>query len=237
MQRTKIQWTDTTWNPVVGCTEISDGCRYCYARTMARRIQATGNPEYAQGFHVVRTLPHRLEEPYHWRKPRMVFVCSMSDLFHKDVPTDYILQVFQVMNNTRRHTYQVLTKRDDRLAELASVLSWPPNVWVGVTIESHRYKYRLDSLQQVPARVRFVSFEPLLSPIPLTPRDAWIDWAIVGGESGPKARPMNPDWPRGIRDFCVDHQIPFFFKQWGGRRKEPVAQLDGKIWHEHPPII
>ncbi len=228
-----IEWTNSTWNPVTGCTKISLGCRHCYAERMSVRLKAMGQARYRNGFRV--TLhPDVLELPLRWRKPQMVFVNSMSDLFHRDIPVEFIRRVFAVIEAAPQHTFQILTKRPARLAALSSHLSWPRNLWVGVTVEAQPYVSRTAYLREVPAAVRFVSFEPLLGPV----RDVCLDgihWAIVGGESGPGARPMQLEWARALRDRCVGAGVPFFFKQWGGARRAAAGRrLDGCIWDEYP---
>ena len=232
----KIEWTECTWNPVTGCTKISLGCLNCYAERMARRLQAMGQPNYANGFRV--TLhPHMLELPLRWRKPRMIFVNSMSDLFHKDVPLEFIQQVFDVMRRASHHCFQVLTKRSERLLQLSPSLPWPHNIWMGVTIESQDYTSRIDHLRQTAGAVKFISFEPLLSPIVDVNLNG-IDWVIVGGESGPGARPMQREWVTDIRDRCVAGRVPFFFKQWGGLNKKANGRLlQNRTWGEKPHII
>lgn len=230
---TAIEWTDATWNPVTGCDKVSAGCKHCYAETMARRLKAMRVPAYRDGF-AVRLQPDRLEQPLRWRKPRMVFVNSMSDLFHAAVPLDYIRQVFDVMRRAERHTFQVLTKRADRLAELSTALDWPPNVWMGVSVERADFVARIDRLREVPAAVRFLSLEPLLGPLPGLNFDG-IGWVIVGGESGPRARPMAREWVVDLRDQCLAAGVPFFFKQWGGPNKKLTGRhLDGRTWDEMP---
>lgn len=233
MAATTIEWTEATWNPVTGCSKISAGCANCYAERMAKRLRAMGQPNYVNGFEV--TLhPHMLSLPLEWRKPRMVFVNSMSDLFHEKVPLEYVRQVFAVMAEADWHRFQILTKRSERLRELAPQLDWPENVWMGVTCESREYAGRLDDLRATPAAIRFLSLEPLLSRMPrLSLRD--IDWVIVGGESGPGARPMEPEWVSEIRDRCVSSGVPFFFKQWGGTLKKRTGrELEGRTWNEMP---
>ncbi len=228
-QRSSIEWTEATWNPVTGCTKISPGCAHCYAERMAKRLKAMGQPNYVNGFRLTVHEP-ALDIPLVWRKPRTVFVNSMSDLFHKDVPLSFIRKVFEVMRRADWHTFQVLTKRSERLAALAGRLPWPPNVWLGVTVEEAECRFRISDLRQVPAVVRFLSLEPLLSPLPDLDLSG-IDWVIAGGESGPGARPMRPEWVRGIRDRCVAAGVPFFFKQWGGVRKKKAGRtLDGRTW-------
>lgn len=212
MQRSAIEWTETTWNPVTGCTQISPGCAHCYALTFAERFRGVPGHPYENGFDL-QLRPERLEQPLRWKKPRSIFVNSMSDLFHPDVPEEYIEKVFGVMEAASHHRFQVLTKRSERLAELAPSLPWPSNVWMGVSVENQRFTCRIDDLRDVPATVRFLSCEPLLGALELNLED--IHWVIAGGESGPRARAMNPDWVRGVRDQCAIAKVPFFFKQWG----------------------
>jgi protein gp37 len=228
-----IEWTDATWNPVTGCTKVSPGCKNCYAERLAFRLHAMGNPRYQNGFDV--TLhPEQLTLPLRWHRPKRVFVNSMSDLFHANVPDDYIRRVFDVMERAEHHTFQILTKRSDRLASLAPVLPWPRNVWQGVSVENAHYTWRIEELITVPAAVRFLSIEPLLGPIPTLPLTG-IHWVIVGGESGGGRRPMEAVWARTIRDQCVDASVPFFFKQWGGRTPKAGGRLlDGCLWDEMP---
>lgn len=228
-----IEWTDATWNPVTGCSKISPGCKNCYAERMARRLKAMGQPNYANGFRA--TLhPHMLHLPLTWRKPRRVFVNSMSDLFHDDVPLEFIRQVFAVMAEANWHQYQLLTKRSARALELDRQLDWHPNIWLGVSIENADYVHRIEDLRRTGAHVRFLSLEPLLGPLPDLDLDG-IDWVIVGGESGPRARPMKPEWVRQIRDQCLECGVPFFFKQWGGPFKSRTGRvLDGRTWDALP---
>ncbi len=232
-QNSKIEWTESTWNPVTGCTKISPGCKNCYAERMALRLKAAGSPNYANGFKV--TLhPHALEIPLRWKKHRTIFVNSMSDLFHKDVPFDFISKVFDVMRRASHHRFQILTKRSDRLLELSPRLTWPRNVWMGVTVENADSSFRIENLKQTNAATKFISFEPLLDPI-LDIDLRGIDWVIVGGESGPGARPMEPQWAIDIRDQCLNANVPFFFKQWGGvNKKKNGRKLDGRIWNQTP---
>lgn len=231
--RSAIEWTDATWNPVTGCTKISPGCKHCYAETFAERWRGIPGHPYEQGFDL-KMWPDRLRLPLSWKKPRMIFVNSMSDLFHERVPVAFVEDVFAVMAEASWHTFQVLTKRADRLAELAPVLSWPPNVWMGVSVETERYLWRVDRLRTVAAAVRFLSIEPLLGPIGKIDLDR-IDWVIAGGESGAGARPMDPAWVRTIRDLCRRSGVPFFFKQWGGVQKGKAGRtLDGRTWDEMP---
>jgi protein gp37 len=232
-QSSSIEWTEATWNPVTGCTKISPGCKHCYAERMAKRLRAMGQPRYAAGFQVT-LQPDLLELPLRWRQGRLIFVNSMSDLFHHQVPLEYVQQVFAVMAEARQHRFQILTKRADRLAELAAELPWPGNVWMGVSVESDRYLERIDRLREVPAAVRFLSLEPLIGPLDDLHLDR-IGWVIVGGESGPRARPMKAEWVRSIRSQCQVQGVPFFFKQWGGvRKKHHGRELDGRTWDEMP---
>jgi protein gp37 len=232
-QDSAIEWTDATWNPVTGCTKISPGSKNCYAYRMARRLHAMGQPRYRNNFNV--TLhADLLGQPLRWSQPRKIFVNSMSDLFHPDVPLDFIHRVFDVMREANWHTFQILTKRSERLAELAKKLQWHANVWIGVSVENADYTYRIDHLRKVPASVRFLSVEPLLGPIPRLPLQG-IHWVIVGGESGPGSRIMDPRWVRKIRNRSVAQGIPFFFKQWGGTRKKQTGrELEGRTWDEMP---
>lgn len=231
--RTAIEWSEATWNPVTGCSKVSPGCAHCYAETFAERWRGIPGHPYEYGFDL-RLWPHRLEQPLRWRRPRMIFVNSMSDLFHEDIPLDYLHRVFDVMVAAEHHTFQILTKRHDRLAELARALPWPPNVWMGVTIENRRFVHRADRLRDVPAAVRFISAEPLLGPLEGLELDG-IDWLIAGGESGPRHRPVRADWIRELRDRCADEDVAFFFKQWGGRRpKTGGRELDGRTWDAMP---
>ena len=229
----KIEWTETTWNPVTGCSKVSPGCANCYAERLARRLQAMGQPNYARGFEV--TLhKHMLDKPLTWKKPQVIFVNSMSDLFHEQVPFEFIESIFDVMSRASWHVFQVLTKRSERLVECAPRINWPANVWMGVSVENEDYTCRIDELRRTQAAVRFISFEPLLAPVGELDLSG-IDWAIVGGESGPGARPMKERWVVDIRDQCLDHGVPFFFKQWGGiRKKRTGRRLRGRLWDEMP---
>jgi protein gp37 len=232
-QASTIEWTEATWNPVTGCTKISPGCKFCYAERMAHRLQAMGQTRYRNAFRLT-LQPDAVEIPLRWKKPRVIFVNSMSDLFHRDVPLEYIQRCFTVMEKATQHTFQVLTKRPERASELAESLPWPSNVWMGTSVENAEYVSRVRALRGVPAKIRFLSVEPLLGAIPDLPLED-IHWVIVGGESGPGARPMNVDWVRQIRDLCVSSQVPFFFKQWGGTNKKRAGRsLDGRIWNEMP---
>jgi protein gp37 len=240
-----IEWTDATWNPVTGCTEVSPGCDHCYAKTFAERWRGTKDHPYEQGFDL-KLWPARLEYPLLWKKPRRIFTNSMSDLFHKDVPDDFILQVFGVMARANWHNFQVLTKRPSRLLRLAPKITqslkaftsqahpWPAHIWLGVSIETIQYAWRVEQLRRVPAAIRFISAEPLLGSLEdLNLAD--IHWVIAGGESGPRHRPCDPAWIRGLRDKCQALQIAFFFKQWGGRSPKSHGRLlDGSTWNEYP---
>lgn len=229
----QIEWTETTWNPVTGCTKISAGCKHCYAERMSRRLRLMGLEKYRNEFEVT-THEGTLAEPLRWRKPRLVFVNSMSDLFHDSVPDRFIASVFDVMNRTLQHTFQVLTKRPRRAAEMDRRLEWTPNIWLGTSIESERWLERAGILRESNATVRFLSLEPLLGPLAGLNLDG-LDWVIVGGESGPGARPMEADWVREIRTKCIESAVPFFFKQWGGANKKRAGRkLDGRTWDEMP---
>lgn len=242
-----IAWTDATWNPVHGCTRVSEGCNHCYAEVRAARFSGEGLPFHGLARFVgtegrrearwsgdVRLVPEALGLPRRWRNPRLVFVCSMSDLFHDSVPNDYIRQVFDVMAQTPQHRFQVLTKRSVRLRTMAPVLQWPSNVWAGVTVESAARLDRVTDLRSVPASVRFLSLEPLLGPLPGLSLEG-INWVIVGGESGARFRPMQPEWVRDIRDACIGAGVPFFFKQWGGRTPKAGGRVvDSRVWDEIP---
>ena len=225
-----------TWNPVTGCTKISQGCKHCYAERMARRLEAMGSDRYRNGFNV--TLhPDLLDVPRRWRQARIVFVNSMSDLFHDDIPLAYIQRVFVTMRDCAHHTFQVLTKRSERLAELVPQLPWPNNVWMGVSVEDARVIHRVADLQSVPAAVRFLSLEPLIGPLDALPLEG-IHWAIVGGESGPRARPLRKEWVTSIFRQCRAARVPFFFKQWGGVRKDLTGrELNGRIYNEMPGTL
>ena len=229
----KIEWTDSTWNVVTGCTKVSPGCKHCYAETFAERWRGVPGHPYEQGFDL-RLWPERLELPLKWEKPRMIFVNSMSDLFHENVSLHYIQQVFEVMNEAARHTFQILTKRSRRLLKFNGDLSWTANIWQGVSVESEKYVSRIDDLRMTGANVKFLSVEPLLSPLPNLNLQG-IHWLIVGGESGPGARPMKAEWALDIRDQCKKAGVPYFFKQWGGVNKKKAGRLlDGKEYNEMP---
>lgn len=234
-QRSTIEWTEYSWNPVTGCTKVSPGCANCYAERMARRLQAMGVERYNSGF-AVRLHPDLLDIPLLWRRPRVIFVNSMSDLFHDDVPTAFIQRVFNIMNQCPHHTFQILTKRSHRLAEISANLRWTHNIWMGVTVESREFIERVQHLRHCNAKVKFISCEPLLGPILGLDLNR-IDWVIVGGESGPKARPMRKEWATSIRDQCSEVAVPYFFKQWGGSNKKATGRmLDGRFWDEMPPL-
>jgi protein gp37 len=231
--RSAIEWTEATWNPVTGCSKVSPGCAHCYAETFAERWRGVPGHPYEQGFDL-KLWPKRLDVPLKWKRPRVVFVNSMSDLFHEDIPDDYVRRVFDVMVRADWHVFQVLTKREDRMAALAPDLPWPPNVWMGVTIENRRFVKRADRLREVPAAVRFISAEPLLGPLEGLDLGE-IHWLIAGGESGPGHRRVDADWIRDLRDRCGDEGVAFFFKQWGGRTpKTGGRELDGRTWDEMP---
>ncbi|MGO9138742.1 MAG: DUF5131 family protein [Syntrophales bacterium] len=234
-ENTSIEWTQATWNPVTGCTKVSIGCAHCYAERMALRLQAMGQENYINGFKV--TLhPNMLTMPLKRKKPQMIFVNSMSDLFHDKVPRSFIQQIFDIMHKASWHQFQILTKRANRMAQLAPSLQWMSNIWMGVTVESARYLYRLEYLRSVPANIRFVSMEPLLGPIPEMDLTK-IDWVIVGGESGPGARPMLNDWVIDIQQQCNEARVPFFFKQWGGVNKKKTGRLlNGRTFDEMPKL-
>lgn len=233
MTTTKIEWTEKSWNPLTGCTKISTGCQNCYAERMALRLQSMGQKNYQNGFEL--TLHEdALNIPLGWKTPAMIFVNSMSDLFHNDVPLAFIRKVFFIMSQANWHTFQVLTKRSSRLAELSSELKWPSNVWMGVSVENADFSYRVANLATTEAAVKFLSLEPLLGPIPKLPLTG-IDWVIVGGESGPGARPMEERWATNLRDQCTAANVPFFFKQWGGTNKKRAGRLlEGRTWDEMP---
>ncbi|HOS91256.1 MAG TPA: phage Gp37/Gp68 family protein [Prolixibacteraceae bacterium] len=235
MATTKIEWTESTWNPITGCTKISSGCKFCYAEIMARRLKAMGQEKYKNGFRL--TLhPETLREPYLWKKPKMIFVNSMSDLFHKDVPVDYIQNIFNVIKDNPHHVFQVLTKRADilRYYDSEGFLEWPHNLWMGVTVENADVIYRIDHLRNTGARVKFLSCEPLLTAIPDMNLQN-IDWVIVGGESGRTPRPIKPEWVEQIKLQCQNHNTAFYFKQWGGTNKKKNGRLlNGKEYNEMP---
>jgi protein gp37 len=240
--RSTIEWTEATWNPTTGCDQVSPGCDNCYALTLAKRLKAMGSAKYqldgdpctsGPGFRLT-VHPDTLDTPRRWREPRLIFVNSMSDLFHDDVPTTFIRDVFAVIADTPQHTYQVLTKRAHRLSRVASELDWPDNLWMGVSVESRNYTFRINHLRTVPAALRFISAEPLLGPLGELDLTG-VGWVIAGGESGPHARPVEHDWVTELRDSCTSSNVPFFFKQWGGRTpKTHGRELDGEIWDQTP---
>ena len=230
-----IEWTKSTWNPVTGCTKISPGCKNCYAERIAKRLFAMGQANYVNGFKPT-IHEHALKLPLKWKKPQTIFVNSMSDLFHKDVPEEFILKVFNVMNNAPWHTFQILTKRAERLAKVSDRLVWGKNIWMGVSVENADYIYRIDNLRKTKAKVKFISFEPLINKIEMVNLQG-VDWVIVGGESGPKARYMSLEWVTNLRDQCLAQKVPFFFKQWGGVNKKKTGRLlDGRTWDEMPQV-
>ena len=231
--KSPIEWTESTWNPVTGCTKISDGCKNCYAERLALRLKAMGQKNYRNGFGLT-LQPQALELPLSWKKPQTIFVNSMSDLFHKDIPLDYIQKVFDVMAKAVWHNFQVLTKRASRLKEINSELKWTSNIWMGVSVENQKVVHRIDDLRETNAHIKFLSVEPLLGKLPKLNLSG-IDWVIVGGESGPKARPMKEEWVLEIKDQCKEFGVPFFFKQWGGVRKHKTGRtLQGRTWDEMP---
>jgi protein gp37 len=231
--KSPIEWTESTWNPVTGCNKISPGCKHCYAEKMSKRLKAMGQRNYRNGFKLT-LQPHMLELPLRWKKPQTIFVNSMSDLFHKDVPLEYVQEVFDVMKSAHWHRFQVLTKRAERLEMLAPFLEWPANVWMGVSVENAKYTSRIDHLRRTPAMTKFLSLEPLLGPLRNLDLEN-IDWAIVGGESGFGARPMLVDWVTEIREQCQEAGVAFFFKQWGGvQKKRNGRELEGRTWDEMP---
>jgi protein gp37 len=230
-----IEWTDATWNPVTGCTKISPGCKHCYAERLAHRLQAMGQANYRNGFKVT-LQPQMMELPLHWKTPKRIFVNSMSDLFHEEVPTDYIKQVFDVMRRAHWHQYQVLTKRSERVLTLSKELKWAPQIWMGVSVENEKYEERIDDLRKTGAHVKFLSLEPLLGPLPKL-KLRGIDWVIVGGESGPGARQIELAWVTDLRDQCIKSGVAFFFKQWGGVQKSKTGRtLEGRTWDEMPEL-
>ena len=231
--KSAIEWTESTWNPVTGCTKVSPGCAHCYAERMAKRLKAMGQPNYANGFKLA-THEHTLELPLKWKSPQVIFVNSMSDLFHKDVPVDFVIKAFDVMNRADWHIFQILTKRSARLLELNHHLQWGVHIWMGVSVETAKYAGRIDHLRETGACIKFLSLEPLLGPLPNLDL-AGIDWVIVGGESGPGARSMDPAWVTEIRAQCIEADVPFFFKQWGGVHKKKAGRLlEGRTWDQMP---
>ena len=233
--KSAIEWTESTWNPLTGCTKISPGCKHCYAERMAVRLQAMGQPNYARGFELAMQ-ENSLGLPLKWKKPQTIFVNSMSDLFHKAVPVEFILKIFEVMCRADWHRYQILTKRSDRLLELSPKLPWKSHIWMGVSVETLDYAIRIEHLRKTGAMVKFLSLEPLLGPLPGLNLEG-VDWVIVGGESGPGARAVDPAWVLEIREQCQTANVPFFFKQWGGtRKKKSGRELEGRTWDEMPAL-
>jgi len=243
MKKTKIEWTEATWNPSIGCTKISEGCANCYAEVMAKRLQAMGNKDYKDGFSF-KILPGRLNEPKKIKKPTKFFVNSMSDLFHEEIPYEYLDRIFEVISSTPRHTYQILTKRENIMLDYFSNRAVPKNVWLGVTVENAKYKYRIDYLKQIDVTIRFVSFEPLIGPLGKLDLSG-IHWCIVGGESGSKARPLKKEWVIEIFEQSKNQEVAFFFKQWGTwgadekkrNKKSNGRTFLGKIWNEYPEKV
>ena len=234
--KSAIEWTESTWNPLTGCTKISPGCANCYAERMSKRLKAMGQQNYRNGFKLTMH-DHVLETPLQWKTSQMIFVNSMSDLFHKEVPLDFIIKVFSIMNKASWHTFQVLTKRSERLVEINDRLTWSPNIWMGVSVENEDYKFRISDLKKTSAKIKFVSFEPLLGQISNLNLNH-IDWVIVGGESGPGARLMESSWVEGIKNQCKENSVPFFFKQWGGVNKKKSGRiLQGRTWDELPNTL
>ena len=234
-KNSQIEWTWRTWNPTTGCNKVSPGCERCFAERMARRLHGMGVAKYRNGFEV--TLhPDVLEAPLRWKKPQIIFVNSMSDLFHDQIPFDYVLRIFDVMARAPQHIFQILTKRSKKLARLNAKLPWPPNVWMGVTCESQTYQFRINDLRKTDARIKFLSLEPLVGPLPNLDLSG-IDWVIVGGESGPGARPMQKEWVVEIQKQCRTQAVPFFFKQWGGVNKSAAGRrLNGRLYEEMPAL-
>src|SRR5262245_3973816 len=232
----KIEWTDTTWNPVRGCTKISPGCKHCYAERFAERFRGVPGHPFEQGFDL-RFVPQKLDDPLRWKKPQRIFVNSMSDLFHDDVPVHYIQRTFEVMNQANWHQYQILTKRAERLEAVSSDLQWAPHIWMGVSVEDSDHLWRMDHLRRTKAFIKFLSIEPLLGPLGKLDLRG-MDWVIVGGESGPGARPMLEPWVTDIRDQCRKAGVKFFFKQWGGVQKKRSGRvLQGRTWDEMPELV
>lgn len=231
--KSQIEWTGSTWNPLTGCSKVSPGCKNCYAERLSKRLNAMGQPNYRNEFQL--TLHEdALNLPIGWKKPQNIFVNSMSDLFHNEVPLEFIQKVFGVMRKASWHQFQILTKRSERLLEFNEYFTWSSNIWMGVSVENQNYIHRIDHLRKTNAKIKFISFEPLLAPIHEVDLDG-IDWVIVGGKSGPKARPINLEWAIEIRDYCINRAIPFFFKQWGGvHRRKNGRELDGRTWDELP---
>lgn len=235
MAQSSIEWTEMTWNPTTGCTKISQGCKFCYAEVMSKRLQLMGIEKYRNNFEIT-VHEDALTTPYSWKKPKIVFVNSMSDLFHEDVPLSFIQKVFKVMRDNPQHVFQVLTKRSERLYELDEKLKWSHNIWMGVSVEDSQVESRIDFLRETSAKVKFLSLEPLIGPLP-NMNLSKIDWVIVGGESGHKPRPMESDWVLDIQEQCEKSDVAFFFKQWGGKNKKKAGRvLNGKTYDEMPEI-
>ncbi len=233
MAASKIEWTQESWNFLTGCDKISPGCQNCYAERFAKRLRGMGNHKYINGFKLT-IHEELLQLPHKWKKPRLVFVNSMSDLFHKEVPFSIIQEAFQVMGKNHRHQFQILTKRSDRLVEVSHDLNWHSNIWMGVTVENADYMFRVEDLRKTGAKIKFISFEPLLAALPKLDLSE-IHWAVVGGESGPRTRPMKEEWVKNIRNHCVSARVPFFFKQWGGFNKKKAGRLlEGRHWDQMP---
>lgn len=233
--KSSIEWTESTWNPITGCTKVSPGCKFCYAERMAKRLKAMGSENYKDGFKLS-VHESALYLPLTWKKPQTIFVNSMSDLFHKDVPVKFLLKTFEVMNKADWHRFQVLTKRSDILLKLNPIITWTENIWMGVSVENQNYTYRIDHLRETNAHIKFLSIEPLIGPIDNLDLTN-INWVIVGGESGPGARPMEESWVLRIRDICKESKVPFFFKQWGGVQKKKNGRLlKGKTWDQMPKL-
>jgi len=233
MAKSSIEWTDATWNPVTGCSKVSPGCKHCYAERLSKRLMLMGVEKYRNAF-AVTLHPETLSAPLSWKRPHTIFVNSMSDLFHEEVPVEFISQVFNVISQAHWHRFQILTKRSQRLRELASMLEWPKNLWMGVSVEMSDFRYRIDDLRTIPAQVKFLSLEPLLGPLRMLDL-SHVDWVIAGGESGPGARICKTEWVTDIRDQCVQARIPFFFKQWGGTNKKLTGRLlEGETWDQMP---
>lgn len=236
MAESRIEWTDSTWNPLTGCTKISEGCANCYAERMANRLKAMGAKNYDKGF-ALQIHEDVFDLPLSWKKPQRIFLCSMSDLFHASVPDDVIFRLFDVMNRADWHTFQILTKRSERLMNLSPRLPWTDNIWAGVSVENENYTFRIDHLRSTDAKIKFLSCEPLIGPIPNINLEN-IDWVIVGGESGPRARPIEKAWVDEIKEIAVKYGVPFYFKQWGGTNKKKTGRtLDGQIWSQMPSVL
>ena len=234
--RSTIEWTESTWNPLTGCTKVSPGCANCYAERLSKRLKAMGNHNYSNGFNITMH-EDMLELPFKWRKPQNIFVNSMSDLFHEKVPDEYIFKVFDVMRRATWHRFQILTKRSGRLMDINPKLPWMPHIWMGVSVENQDYTYRINHLRRTGAKTKFLSLEPLIGNVSALQLND-IDWVIVGGESGPKSRPINDSWVIDIRNQCLEKGVPFFFKQWGGvNRQKTGRELEGRVWDEMPSLL